>query len=148
MTKKHSHLSWYLERFTRLPQESLLHHSSLFLLLVKCSTPLKRNARFFSVPRSFSTVLPFTTREKKNMWRTDQGHVLRHCYPGPFFLIFDIVDQLTKAVIFHNQMIKIIRIMIIISEKYRIFKQLHRLVIFVQYVSRLKVQLNLLFLKK
>ena len=90
----------------------------------------------------------FTTREKKNMWRTDQGHVLRHCYPGPFFLIFDIVDQLTKAVIFHNQMIKIIRIMIIISEKYRIFKQLHRLVIFVQYVSRLKVQLNLLFLKK
>ena len=18
------------------------------------------------------------------MWRTDQGHVLRHCYPGPF----------------------------------------------------------------
>ena len=54
-----------------------------FLLLVKCSTPLKRNARFFSVPRSFSTVLPFTTREKKNMWRTDQGHVLRHCYPRP-----------------------------------------------------------------
>ena len=87
MTKKHSHLSWYLERFTRLPQESLLHHSSLLLLLVKCSTPLKRNARFFSVPRSFSTVLPFTTREKKNMWRTDQGHVLRHCYPGPSSII-------------------------------------------------------------
>ena len=30
----------------------------------------------------------FTTREKKNMWRSDQGHVLRHCYPGPFFLNF------------------------------------------------------------
>ena len=40
-------------------------------------------------------------------------------------------------------MIEIIRIMIIImiiiSEKYGIFKQLHHLGIFVQYVSRLKV---------
>ena len=36
-------------------------------------------------------------------------------------------------------MIIIMMIMIIISEKYRIFKQLHQLVIFVQYISRLKV---------
>ena len=24
------------------------------------------------------------------MWRTDQGHVLRHCYPGPFFTLMKL----------------------------------------------------------
>ena len=32
------------------------------------------------------------------MWRTDQGHVLRHCYLGPFFsdgndLMNDSIDE-------------------------------------------------------